>query len=156
MKNYYKEIAEYIITKYNFDIFFVGTQSESSDNQLICHQLTNKDKVNDLSGKTSLTELAFILKKAKLLISNDSGIAHLAASLNTKTIVILNGTQFGRFLPYPEKTSLSIKALYPPKIRREYSNMTRLHEKYKYRSLLNINTISPAYVKTEIDELLAR
>lgn len=154
--NYYKEIAEYIITKYSLSIYFVGTESESGDNQLICNQLGKDEKVKDLSGKTSLTELTLLLRGAKLLISNDSGIVHLAASVNTKTIVVLNGTQFGRFLPYPKETGINISALYPPEIMQGFSDITKLCEKYKYRSLLDINTISPALVKTEIDKLLAR
>jgi len=42
----------------------------------------------DLCGKTSLVELAAILKRSRVLVSGDSGPVHLAASLGTKTIVL--------------------------------------------------------------------
>ena len=154
--NYYKEIAEYIIKKYNLSIYFVGTESESKDNQLLIDQLGNNNKINDLSGNTSLIELASILKKARLLVSNDSGIVHLAASVNTKTIVILNGTHFGRFLPYPEETGLNISALYPHEISKYIGDRKSLYKKHKYRSILDINTVSPMQVKDEIDKLLLK
>lgn len=40
------------------------------------------------SGIQSLNELAHVIAKAKIVIANESGIAHLASSLNTPSIVI--------------------------------------------------------------------
>jgi ADP-heptose:LPS heptosyltransferase len=42
----------------------------------------------DLTGQTSLLELAVVLKKCKLLISNDSGPVHLAACVGTPVLAI--------------------------------------------------------------------
>ncbi|RJP28950.1 MAG: glycosyltransferase family 9 protein [Candidatus Omnitrophota bacterium] len=44
--------------------------------------------ITDMTGKTSLPELAKIIKGADLLISGDSGPMHLAASLGTKVIAL--------------------------------------------------------------------
>ena len=152
--DFYREIAEYIISKYNLDILLVGTVSETEGNNQLHIMIKNRDNVKDLSGKTSLIELAGLLKKAKLLITNDSGIVHLAASVNTKIIVILNGTQFGRFLPYPEKTELNFSVLFPPEITEYLSDPNSLNKRYKYRSILDINSVLPARVKNEVDKLI--
>jgi len=53
-------------------------------------------------GKTSLNELTHIIAESKLLISNDTSAVHMAQATQTKTIAILGGGHFGRFLPYPE------------------------------------------------------
>ncbi len=45
----------------------------------------------NLSGKTSVGEVASILKRAKLLISNDSGPVHIACAVGTPVVAI-----FGR------------------------------------------------------------
>ncbi|MDD5255704.1 MAG: glycosyltransferase family 9 protein [Candidatus Omnitrophica bacterium] len=42
----------------------------------------------DLCGKTTLVELAAILKRSRLLISGDSGPVHLASAVGTKTLVL--------------------------------------------------------------------
>ncbi len=44
--------------------------------------------VVNLTGRTSLTQLAALLQRAKLLVSNDSGPVHLAAALGTRCVVL--------------------------------------------------------------------
>ncbi len=46
----------------------------------------------DLTGKTSLSEAAAILAAVDLFISNDMGLAHIAAAAGTPTIVIFGPT----------------------------------------------------------------
>ena len=56
----------------------------------------------DLMGKTSLPELLDIMKGAALVVSNDTGPAHLAIAIGAPTLVIVGGGHFGCFVPYPE------------------------------------------------------
>lgn len=58
----------------------------------------------NLSGKTSLGQLARILSGAKAFIGNDSGAVHLAAAVGCPTICIMGGGHFGRFFPYGDLT----------------------------------------------------
>ncbi len=51
-----------------------------------------EDKVFDLAGKTDVSELIYILQKASLCISNDSGIMHLASAVGTPGIAIFGST----------------------------------------------------------------
>jgi ADP-heptose:LPS heptosyltransferase len=55
--------------------------------------------VESLIGKTSLLELFQVLKNVSLLISNDSSALHMAEFVQTKSVGILGGGHFGRFLP---------------------------------------------------------
>jgi ADP-heptose:LPS heptosyltransferase len=55
----------------------------------------------NLAGKTSLSELAEIIRGAKLLISNETSAVHLAAATATPAVCILGGGHYGRFMPYP-------------------------------------------------------
>ncbi len=54
------------------------------------------NKVVNLIGKTSLKELAAVLKKCKLLVSADSGPMHLAAAVGTKVIAIFRNDIIGK------------------------------------------------------------
>lgn len=55
----------------------------------------------DCIGKTSLPELLDLLQHAALVVSNDTGPAHLAIGLGVPTVVILGGGHFTSFVPYP-------------------------------------------------------
>jgi ADP-heptose:LPS heptosyltransferase len=41
------------------------------------------------------------LVKSQILISNETGTAHIANAVGTPTVCILGGGHFGRFVPYP-------------------------------------------------------
>jgi len=59
------------------------------------------DGVVDLMGKTSLPQLLDVINHAALVVSNDTGPAHLSIALGTPTLVIVGGGHFGCFVPYP-------------------------------------------------------
>jgi ADP-heptose:LPS heptosyltransferase len=42
----------------------------------------------DLSGKTSLGALAALVRRAKLVVSNDTGVSNLAIAVNTPSVVV--------------------------------------------------------------------
>ena len=58
--------------------------------------------LENLAGKTSLSELASLLGKSHLVISNETGTAHISAAVRTPTVCILGGGHFNRFAPYPD------------------------------------------------------
>lgn len=55
--------------------------------------------VVDLSGRTSLGALAALLQDARLLVSNDTGISHVAAAVGTPSVVIASGSDVARWAP---------------------------------------------------------
>lgn len=62
--------------------------------------------VVDLTGQLTLRQLAVLLQRSRLLVSNDSGPVHLAAAVGVKTVVLF-GTQDpatgpGRWGPFGE------------------------------------------------------
>ena len=56
--------------------------------------------VETWAGRTSLAELAAIVKGARLLVGNETSAVHLAAAVSTPAVSITGGGHFGRFLPY--------------------------------------------------------
>lgn len=70
----------------------------------------------ELTAKTSLPELLNIIKNASCLLSVDTGSIHLAASVGCLTLGIFNGSQYGRFSPYPIEISSNIISFYPKKV----------------------------------------
>lgn len=53
----------------------------------------------DLSGRTPLGVLAAVLRDARLLLSNDTGVSHVAAAVATPSVVVSCGADPARFAP---------------------------------------------------------
>lgn len=80
------ELAEKIVQETNLSVVIIGGKEEAIKNQKYFTNLNNG--IIDLIGKTSLKELAGLLKKTKLLISGDSGPVHLACCVDIPVIAI--------------------------------------------------------------------
>ena len=63
--------------------------------------IARRDGVIDLTGQTSLPLLLDMIEHARLVVSNDTGPAHLSIALGTPTVVIVGGGHFTSFVPYP-------------------------------------------------------
>jgi len=96
--NNFVKLGEYLIQNYKLKIALIGSISEQKINEKFISNIKMHEQVINLTGKTTFVELLKLLKDTKLLISNDTGIVHAAASLNVPTVVLANGTHFGRFL----------------------------------------------------------
>ncbi len=57
--------------------------------------------IKDHVGKFSLQDSIGAIARARFLVGNDSGMAHVAAAVGIPSVCVLGGGQFGRFLPYP-------------------------------------------------------
>jgi len=81
------ELCRQISSNFEGYIFvFIGPASLATIENL--ETLSNVQNSRVVIGKTTLAESAKLVSISELVISNDSGIAHIAASLGRKTIVI--------------------------------------------------------------------
>ena len=81
---------------------FVGLRSGMADDPALVHLLAEADS-HDWRGRTGLPRLLDLMAGAVLVVSNDSGPAHLAIALGRPTVVFVGGGHFGCFVPYPEE-----------------------------------------------------
>ncbi|MBX7044084.1 MAG: hypothetical protein K1X85_14400 [Ignavibacteria bacterium] len=133
--------------------FICGSSNDTEIAQKII-ELSGVDKIEDLTGKTSLPQLFNLIARSSLLISNETCAVHIAASVNAKTICISNGNHFGRFNPYPAELSPQIVTVYPPAISNRLHDHKELMLEYAVSSDLDINEISAADVCSEALKLL--
>lgn len=96
------------LTERGFRVVFVGRAEERPDQDdtgEAIQEIGDKDSIIDLTGKTGLPELLDLMKQAVLVVSNDTGPAHLSIALDRPTVVIVGGGHFGSFVPYPKEVT---------------------------------------------------
>lgn len=98
----FAELCERIHRMFGFMVVVCGSQSETVLGSRLRILAAGEDAgwIEDWTGKTSLVELATIIKGAKLLIGNDSSAVHIAAAVGTPAFCVVGGGHFGRFVPY--------------------------------------------------------
>lgn len=82
---------------------WIGIVCGGPSEEMLAEQLrtlSNKTPLLNLSGKTNLIELAGVIRRAKVLIGNETSAVHIASAVGTPSICILGGGHFGRFVPY--------------------------------------------------------
>ncbi|MCD6540081.1 MAG: glycosyltransferase family 9 protein [Candidatus Omnitrophica bacterium] len=89
-KKYFAELADRLIEELNSEVLITGS-AEDEDLALSIYRLM-RNTPHILAGKTSLGELAGLLKLVDLFISADTGIMHLAASLKVPLIALFGPT----------------------------------------------------------------
>jgi heptosyltransferase-2 len=89
---YYAEVAREALNK-NWQVLLFGSDKDVSVTAQI--NLLTQHKCIDLAGKTKLDEAIDLMSLCDTVISNDSGLMHIAAALNKKLIAI-----FGSSDPY--------------------------------------------------------
>ncbi len=89
----FRELALRIVKETNSGVLIVGGPEELQKGTLF----NNLDKrIKNLTGKTTLVELASMLKKSKLLISGDSGPVHMACAVGTPVIALFRNDVSGK------------------------------------------------------------
>ncbi len=98
----YQELARRLIHELDAQILLVGGPGDVALNQQLEDALgTLKSAVINLTGETSLGELAAQLEQCALFIGNDSSPMHLAAAVNIPVIAIFGPTSPQEYGPFP-------------------------------------------------------
>ena len=88
---YFVKWAKLFLERYPWKIILCGTESEEALSREISSHFASEEVVS-FCGKTSIDMLALLLKNARILLSNDSGPIHLAASQGTRLVGLFGPT----------------------------------------------------------------
>jgi heptosyltransferase-2 len=94
-----KEYFKKVLDKLNYTVVILGYGEE--ENRVARFISQGNIKAYDLCGKLSLEESAVFIKRAKAMLTNDSGLMHIAQCFRTPVVAIYGSTteEFG-FFPY--------------------------------------------------------
>ena len=86
----YAALGDKLIDELGAEVVLIGSAAEAEVSGVVSGQMRNKPVV--LSGQTDLAELVAILSQVDLLVTNDTGPAHIASALERPTLVIFGPT----------------------------------------------------------------
>lgn len=86
----YAALADRLIDELGAQVLLVGSNAEAGVSQEVSGQMRNPPLT--LTGQTDLAELVATLSLVDLLVTNDTGPAHIASALGRPTLVIFGPT----------------------------------------------------------------
>jgi len=84
----------------NEEIILVGSTKEKEFVDEVFNSLENKNNISNNAGQTDLTQLLSLLGSCNVMLTTDSGPAHVANALGTYTIVLFGAGNENNTAPY--------------------------------------------------------
>jgi len=102
----FRELIHLILKNTPYLPVIIGSKNDKYLAQSLVDEFGSN--ILDLTGKTNLIELSYVISKSKCVISNDSSPIHIASAFNIPTIAIFGATipDFG-YTPLSDKTYIS-------------------------------------------------
>ena len=109
----FAELADGLAQRYGFRVAVVAGPKDIALAQNVIKHMRNP--AINLAGRISVSQLASVLKRCQLFISNDSGPVHIASAIGTPVISIFGRSQKGlspkRWGPLGEKDRIAHKVV---------------------------------------------
>ncbi|MDP2928048.1 MAG: lipopolysaccharide heptosyltransferase II [Candidatus Omnitrophota bacterium] len=109
----FAEVADKLAQKYGFKVVIISGPKDMQKAQEVIKNM--RIKALNLAGKTSISQLASLLRRCQLFISTDSGPMHMASALGVPVITIFGRSQAGlspqRWGPLGEKNRILHKTV---------------------------------------------
>ena len=104
------ELISSLIKEFGVKVVLTGDKDDAPITKYITRH--SAYPVVDLSAKTNIAQLSCLLKKSKLLITNDSATLHLGSYLNIPVVAIFGPTDEIKYGPWPGISSLAKKDIF--------------------------------------------
>jgi len=89
--SHYAALGE-LLTQQGWQVLIMGSKADAATGEQIVAGITDKQNVINLCGKTQLGEAIDLIATADQVVSNDSGLMHIAAALQKPLIAIYGPT----------------------------------------------------------------
>ena len=88
-------------------VIIIGGKVDKQITNSILSKCKNKRNILDTTGKITIQQTAYLISKARLFITNDSGAMHIGSATKTRIVAIFGPTAPKRFAP---KDAIVIKS----------------------------------------------
>lgn len=152
------KVAKHLIEKYNYTIVLTGARKDTKYAKAIIAGVGEqyKNLMIDCTGKTSLLDLASLIKHSDLLVTNDSVSIHMAAAQAKDAVCVFMGENYGRFMPYPKELYAEGIFICPPSVKAMVGENpdTNIYLSLDYNP--KIDDISPEAVIDAAEKILSK
>lgn len=145
-EQHYRAVAETMIER-GWQVWIMGSNNDEAVGEAIRGPLTGlqQQRVINLAGQTELADAIDLLSCAAVVVSNDSGLMHIAAALNRPLVAVYGSTSPGFTPPLGEQVeTLAIPVDCGPCFQRACP----------LQHLKCLNDLLPGRVQEAIDRLL--
>ncbi|MCX5708540.1 MAG: hypothetical protein NTY14_06185 [Candidatus Omnitrophica bacterium] len=129
------ELIEALHKEYKARFVLIGDQEDGPVNQYIAGNC--KVPVLDLSARTTLKQVAVLLKRSAVLITNDSANLHLASYLDVPVVAIFGPTDDVKYAPWSSNCRV---------VKKEISCRPCMKAQCRFNTLECLRRVSPAEV----------
>lgn len=105
---YFSMLGDQLL-KRGFSLCLLGSSKDEAVGDVIAEKSLNR--VRNLCGKTDLTQAIYLLASADLVVTNDSGLMHIAAALDRSQVALFGSSSPGftpPLSPYAKVLSLNL------------------------------------------------
>ncbi len=102
----FARIIEYLSNQKEIQVIFLGSSDDREIYETIPYEEGLKYKPLNLCGAIDLNDSLAILKEVDFVVGNDTGVLHMAASVNTKCIALFGPMPVSKWQPLGENTIL--------------------------------------------------
>ncbi len=150
-KERFVELINRLIREFSVKIILTGDAHDAPINRYIAQNACGP--LLDLSVQTSLGELASLLMKARLLITNDSATLHIASYLNIPVVAIFGITDDQAYGPWSDNCAVAKKEIFCRPCRKaqcrfktlECMSLVKVEDVFnQVNKLLNCQSVLPA------------
>ena len=104
---YFADLAQRLIASDpNTQIILLGSKADHVLAQEITSQARQNGHIHNWCGDTSLDEAITLISKSKAVVSNDSGLMHIAAALKTPQVAIFGSSDPAHTPPLSDKAKV--------------------------------------------------
>ena len=105
--NHFATLAQSLIDENTkTQVILLGSRSDQKIAADILSQVNQKSHLHNWCGNTSLDEAIALIGMAKIVISNDSGLMHIAAALKTPQVAIFGSSDPAHTPPLSDKAKI--------------------------------------------------
>jgi heptosyltransferase II len=138
------ELIEALHKEYKSRFILIGDQEDAPVNKYIAG--TCKVPILDLSARTTLKQAAVLLKRAAILITNDSANLHLASYLDVPLVAIFGPTDDVKYAPWSSNCRAVKKEIFCRPCRKAQC---------RFNTLECLQRVSPAEVIRQVRNVLS-
>jgi len=105
--NHFASLAQSLIEEsINTQVILLGSKSDQKIATNILSQTHQQSHLHNWCGNTSLDEAIALIGMAKIVVSNDSGLMHIAAALKTPQVAIFGSSDPAHTPPLSDKAKI--------------------------------------------------